>query len=105
MHPLLTGQKINYGIYVVEQLFKNDTGDFNRGLLLNIGFLEALNDQLKNQPHLDWDCFIFHDVDFFPMSKKNLYRCNQNHPVHMSTSPEQADNRSNWLVNILYNLV
>ena len=41
---------------------------FNRALLFNVGFLEAL----KDFPH--WDCFIFHDVDHMPEDDRNLYQ-------------------------------
>ena len=55
MHPLLTRQKINYGIYVVEPV--KDI-EFNRALLFNIGFLESIKHQ--NRFNFTWDCFIFH---------------------------------------------
>ncbi len=93
MHPFLIKQKINYGIYIVDQ-FGNDL--FNRGMLLNIGFIEAIYDQKNNNPKIDYNCFIFHDVDFIPKNNKNLYTCNKRYPIHMSSSPEQADNRSSW---------
>ena len=41
---------------------------FNRALLLNVGYVEAL----KDFPH--WDCFIFHDVDHLPEDDRNLYQ-------------------------------
>ena len=40
-----------------------NTDRFNRGMLLNIGFTEAMKDQ-------EWDCFIFHDVDLLPENDK-----------------------------------
>ena len=52
IHPFLVKQQIHYGIYLIEPI-ANIT--FNRGLLMNIGFLEAL--KLSND---QWDCFIFH---------------------------------------------
>jgi hypothetical protein len=52
MHPFLSKQQIDYGIFIVEPL-KNLT--FNRGLLMNIGFLESL--KLTNN---EWQCFMFH---------------------------------------------
>jgi hypothetical protein len=45
MHMFLIKQNIHYCIYIVEPI-TNLT--FNRGLLMNIGFLESLN-QTKNQ--------------------------------------------------------
>ncbi|MFN8844557.1 MAG: hypothetical protein ACK5WV_13210 [Chryseotalea sp.] len=45
------------GIYVIEQ---DESELFNRAILMNIGFKEAINDE-KNI-NLKWDCFIFHDV-------------------------------------------
>jgi hypothetical protein len=80
MHAFWTRQKVNYGIYLIEP-----TGNttFNRGLLINIGFLEAQKDAArplnysdlaghtisslgeikKSQIKLPWTCFVFHDVD------------------------------------------
>jgi hypothetical protein len=79
MHPYLTRQKINYGIYLIEPVA---SVTFNRALLMNIGFLESqkdalkplsLDDLLSNHTHnqtnqfpvksISWNCFVFHDVD------------------------------------------
>jgi hypothetical protein len=89
MHPYLTRQKINYGIYLIEPV-ENIT--FNRALLMNIGFVEAFLDMMSISPSNNssaynssntsnlsakilsswfdnrsveshWDCYIFHDVD------------------------------------------
>lgn len=49
---------------------------FNRAMLFNVGFAEALKDD-------NWDCFIFHDVDLLPENDKNLYSCPES-PRHMS---------------------
>ncbi|KAH3724961.1 hypothetical protein DPMN_050788 [Dreissena polymorpha] len=51
---------------------------FNRGLLMNIGYQEALRDY-------DYQCFIFHDVDLLPEDDRNLYSCEQS-PRHMSVA-------------------
>ena len=42
---------------------------FNRGLLINVGFVEAMADKE------DWDCIIFHDVDLLPEIPINAYEC------------------------------
>jgi hypothetical protein len=52
MHGYLQKQLINYAIYIIEE---EEGIPFNRALLMNIGFVEALKDY-------DWDCFVFHDV-------------------------------------------
>ena len=77
MHPFLSKQQIDYGIYVIEPL-QNIT--FNRGLLMNIGFLESLN-LTSNK----WDCFMFHDVDLLPEDDRNIYSCPDT-PRHMSSA-------------------
>jgi hypothetical protein len=53
MHPYWTRHKLNYAVYIIEPL---EGLSFNRGLLMNIGFMESLRD------YQDWDCFVFHDV-------------------------------------------
>ena len=76
MHPFLAKQQLEYGIYIIEPL-GNLT--FNRGFLMNIGFVEALKD--KN----DWQCFTFHDVDLLPEDERNIYSCPET-PRHMSSA-------------------
>ncbi|XP_041376373.1 beta-1,4-galactosyltransferase 4-like [Gigantopelta aegis] len=73
--PFLLNQQTEFTIFVIEQT--NDT-IFNRGLLLNVGFVEALKQD-------NYSCFIMHDVDSMPEVNDNLYRCSSN-PVHMSTA-------------------
>ena len=51
---------------------------FNRALLFNIGFLEAMK-------HYSWECFIFHDVDLIPEDDRNVYSCPPE-PRHMSVA-------------------
>ena len=76
MHPFLNKQQLEYGIYLVEP--EADI-KFNRGLLMNIGFVEAVKDENK------WECFIFHDVDLLPEDERNIYSCPEV-PRHMSSS-------------------
>lgn len=51
---------------------------FFRGMLMNVGFKEAINDS-------NFDCFIFHDVDLLPEDDRNLYTCPEQ-PRHMSVA-------------------
>ena len=51
---------------------------FNRGMLMNVGFVETL--KLYN-----YDCFVFHDVDLLPEDDRNLYTCPEQ-PKHLSVA-------------------
>ncbi|XP_059352980.1 beta-1,4-N-acetylgalactosaminyltransferase bre-4-like [Daphnia carinata] len=83
LHPFLQRQQLNYVIIVVEQ---SNSSSFNRGMLMNIGFNEA---QLKE----NFQCFIFHDVDFLPEDDSNPYTCPQaGKPRQMSFSIDYWDN-------------
>lgn len=75
MHPFLHRQQLDYTIYVVEQV---GDGPFNRAMLMNIGYTEAL--KIDN-----YDCFIFHDIDLLPEDDRNLYTCPEQ-PRHMSAA-------------------
>uniref|UniRef100_A0A0A9Z9N9 Beta-1,4-N-acetylgalactosaminyltransferase n=2 Tax=Lygus hesperus TaxID=30085 RepID=A0A0A9Z9N9_LYGHE len=75
MHPFLQRQLLDYGIFVIEQ-YGNDV--FNRAMLLNVGFVEALGIR-------EFDCFIFHDIDLLPEDDRNLYTC-PDQPRHMSAA-------------------
>ena len=52
---------------------------FNRGILVNIGVLEAMNDSIGVS------CYVIHDVDLLPVDDRNLYVCSDG-PRHMSTA-------------------
>ncbi|XP_055868991.1 beta-1,4-galactosyltransferase 5-like isoform X2 [Biomphalaria glabrata] len=73
--PFLKRQQADVTFFVIEQA---PGSTFNRGALLNIGFLEA--EKLGN-----FDCYIFHDVDLIPLNDKNLYRCESN-PRHYAVA-------------------
>lgn len=78
LHPILRRQKVEYGIYIINQ-YGEET--FNRAKLLNIGFLEALKDA-------EYDCFIFSDVDLIPMDDRNLYHCYEQ-PRHFAIAMDK----------------
>ncbi|KAK6471821.1 beta-1,4-galactosyltransferase 5-like isoform X2 [Huso huso] len=63
--PALQRQRLHFAFYVIEQA---GTHTFNRAMLFNVGFLEAMKD-------LDWDCVIFHDVDHILENDRNYYGC------------------------------
>ncbi|EPY79120.1 hypothetical protein CB1_000954014 [Camelus ferus] len=46
------------------------TQPFNRAMLFNVGFKEAMKDSV-------WDCVIFHDVDHLPENDRNYYGCGE----------------------------
>ncbi len=75
MHPILARQELNYKIYLVEP-YGNIT--FNRGLLFNIGFIEA-----NKESAAKWDCHAYHDVDLLPEDDRTLYACPPS-PTHLA---------------------
>ncbi|XP_063386889.1 beta-1,4-N-acetylgalactosaminyltransferase bre-4-like [Cydia fagiglandana] len=80
MHRFLMKQKLEYGIFIIEQV-RSDY--FNRGKLLNVGFLES-----QNVSH--WHCFIFHDIDLLPMDQRNIYSCPlEKHPRHHAAAVDR----------------
>ena len=76
MHTFLSSQLLTYQIFLIEPY---KTNKFNRGLLANIGYIEALKKR-------DFDCFILHDVDLIPENMENRYVCNKEKPLQMSIS-------------------
>lgn len=83
MHPYFTNQKINYAVYLIEPV-GNIT--FNRGLIMNIGFLEAIKDEKNIGDNFKWNCFIFHDVDMIPEDIRVIYKCDEKAPTHFAVS-------------------
>lgn len=71
--PILRRQQKDFQIFVIEQ---NMPTLFNRGMLFNVGYLEAMKFQ-------KFDCFVFHDVDMLPLNDHALYTCKDN-PVHLA---------------------
>ncbi|XP_032666740.1 beta-1,4-N-acetylgalactosaminyltransferase bre-4 [Odontomachus brunneus] len=78
LHPILLRQQIDYQIFVIEQ---EGSGPFNRAMLMNVGYVEALKEKT-------FDCFIFHDVDLLPEDDRNLYTCPEQ-PRHMSVAVDK----------------
>ncbi|XP_063625647.1 beta-1,4-N-acetylgalactosaminyltransferase bre-4-like [Cydia splendana] len=75
MHSFLLKQQIEYVIFIIEQA---GTRLFNRGHLMNVGFLES-------QKMGSWECFVFHDVDLLPVDRRNLYQCSKQ-PRHLAAA-------------------
>ncbi|XP_048240028.1 beta-1,4-N-acetylgalactosaminyltransferase bre-4-like [Haliotis rufescens] len=75
IHHFLQRQELDYGIFVVEPV--SDV-KFNRAMLFNIGYAEAIKQH-------NYTCFIFHDVDLIPEDDRNLYTCPEM-PRHMSVA-------------------
>lgn len=82
MHPILRRQNLDYRIMVIEQ---GGTTLFNRAMLFNIGYKEALKFD-------DFECFIFHDVDLIPEDDRNDYSCPTS-PRHLSVAIDKFDYR------------
>ncbi|XP_037314482.2 beta-1,4-galactosyltransferase 2 [Pungitius pungitius] len=78
LHPILRRQRIDYGIYIINQLGEET---FNRAKLLNVGYAETLRDG-------EYDCFIFSDVDLIPMDDRNLYHC-YDQPRHFAIAMDK----------------
>jgi len=78
LHPMLRRQELHYRIYLVNQ---TDPNPFNRAMLFNVGFIEAMKDH-------NWTCVIFHDVDLIPEDDRNVYRCATD-PRHMSVAVDK----------------
>ncbi|XP_046896952.1 beta-1,4-galactosyltransferase 5 [Hypomesus transpacificus] len=65
--PVLQSQRLQFAFYVIEQ---TGTEPFNRAMLFNVGFKEAMKD-------MDWDCLVFHDVDHLMENDRNYYGCGE----------------------------
>jgi hypothetical protein len=78
MHSFFINQYLSYTVFLIEPIEKLT---FNRGLLMNIGFLEAIK-QSENKIN----CFFFHDVDMYAEDKRNIYECDANLPAHYATA-------------------
>ncbi|XP_063415976.1 beta-1,4-galactosyltransferase 6-like [Mytilus trossulus] len=76
--PRIHQQQLEFVIYVIEQ---KSGLPFNRGILANIGFKEAMSD-------MEFDCIVVHDVDVLPEDDRNFYICSDN-PIHMAVKVEQ----------------
>ncbi|OWF45120.1 beta-1,4-N-acetylgalactosaminyltransferase bre-4-like [Mizuhopecten yessoensis] len=82
LHAMLQRQQINYRIFVIEQAGNNT---FNRGLLMNIGYTEAIKSD-------NYTCFVFHDVDLIPEDDRIYYGCGKN-PRHLSAAIDKFNYR------------
>jgi len=82
LFPIFQRQHLHTRVFVVEQ---DDTSDFNRGKLMNVGFTEAL----KIFPY---SCFVFHDVDLIPEDDRISYGCKHS-PMHLSVAIDKFQYR------------
>ncbi|KAL5021097.1 hypothetical protein ScPMuIL_000252 [Solemya velum] len=76
--PLLRRQQADATIFVSEQA---EVENFNRGMMKNIGFIEATK-------YDQFDCVVFNDVDYVPEDDHNIYQCLPQ-PNHMAGRPEK----------------
>ena len=68
-------------------LVQEGNSKFNRAMLMNIGFMEAL--KLRR-----YNCVIFHDVDLLPEDDRNIYTCPDHNPRHMSVAIDKFNYKS-----------
>lgn len=81
MPKILIQQQVNFRIYVINQI---DQFKFNRGALLNVGYLEAKKDK-------NYDCYIFHDVDRVILDASKIsYHCEKLQPAQERTKNRRA---------------
>jgi beta-1,4-galactosyltransferase 2 len=59
---------------------------FNRGALINAGFIEA-------KSRADFDCYIFHDVDQLPLDDRDFYTCLTS-PRHIAAFQKHRNNQA-----------
>ena len=78
MHKFLRVQRLNYGIYFLSVDPSNEEQVFNKGILSNAGFKEALAEY-------GWNCFIFQDLEMLPLNEQNVYECNEDKPVRLAS--------------------
>ncbi|XP_048738196.1 beta-1,4-N-acetylgalactosaminyltransferase bre-4-like isoform X2 [Ostrea edulis] len=71
--PKLRRQLTDFTIYVIEQA---ETEDFNRGMMRNIGFVEA-------KKRFPYDCYVFNDVDTIIEDDRNLMKCGTDFARHL----------------------
>ncbi len=76
LHPFLVAQNIHYHVFVMEPL---EHLGFNKGTLMNAGFLEALKED-------NYECVMFHDVDIIPEVDRNIYGCSKERPRLLATA-------------------
>ncbi|CAH1639056.1 unnamed protein product [Spodoptera littoralis] len=81
LHPFLIKQQLDYRIFVIEQ--SNKTQPFNRGKLINVGFVEAIRYRKDG-----YQCIILHDPYIIPTDTRNLYRCSW-YPRQLATYVER----------------
>jgi hypothetical protein len=72
MSDYLTKNKIDHNIFIIEQ---DNAKQFNRGMLLNIGFKYALEHKC--------DYVVFHDIDMLPLEVDYSYT---DKPLHLATN-------------------
>ena len=90
-HYINLFKEIKYNILIVEQ--SDDSRKFNRGMLLNIGFIMM---------HNKCSHFIFHDVDL--LSDKNMvkyYLTNPKLPIHIASSWKEKYNYPSFIGGII----
>ncbi len=80
-------------IYVIEQA--DDKRKFNRGALLNIGFIVAQDDGC--------DVFVFHDVDLLPSEELKEYYVNVpvSSPIHIAAVWDRYNKNPNYFGGIV----
>ena len=83
----------DYMIYIIKQ--SNDKRKFNRGALLNIGFLAAEEDGCN--------VFVFHDVDLLPSEDLKEYYINSPdlRPVHIASVWDRYNQNPNYFGGIV----